>query len=167
MNAIATKVLDAQKMRHIITRMAYEIQEQHYGCVRLVLLAINGNGSTLGQRLLEELHKSGFRQAEYAELLIDKQDPVSSPVKLEPASNLSGAVVVLVDDVLNTGKTLIYGLKPLLGFDLQRLQVAVLVDRGHHHFPVGVTFCGYQLATTLQEHIRVSFDEGDEGVYLH
>ncbi len=163
----STQVLSKEKMRLIISRLAYEIYEQHFDCERLILAAVTGNGEKLAKKLLDELKLVGCKQASLSRLKIDKQDPVKSEVALQPETELSGAVVVVVDDVLNSGKTLMYALRPLLRYDLLRLQVAVLVDRGHHQFPVGVNFCGYQLATTLQEHIRVSFEPGEEGVYLH
>ncbi|MBY0427207.1 MAG: phosphoribosyltransferase, partial [Cytophagales bacterium] len=80
---------------------------------------------------------------------------------------LKKKVVILVDDVLNSGRTMVYSLKPFLNIEIKKLQTATLVDRNHKTFPIKADYVGYSLSTTLQDHINVSF-EGDEIlVYLH
>ena len=92
-----------------------------------------------------------------------KLDPISTSLSKEEYINRS---VVLVDDVLSTGTTLIYGVKHFLEVPLKRLKTAVLVDRNHKKYPVKADFKGISLSTSLQEHIEVRFGENSEA-YLH
>jgi pyrimidine operon attenuation protein/uracil phosphoribosyltransferase len=82
------------------------------------------------------------------------------------AEMLKNAVVVLVDDVQNSGRTMMYAIKYFLQFEVQSIQTCVLVDRGHNRFPVHSDFVGLSLSTTLQEHVSVEFTENDAEVYL-
>src|SRR5690606_22093855 len=97
---------------------------------------------------------------------IDKQNPIN-PIEtsLQPA-NYQNKAVVLVDDVLNSGATLIYGVKYFLEVPLKKLKTAVLVDRNHKKYPVKADFKGISLSTSLLEHIQVVFEKDDEYVYL-
>ena len=74
--------------------------------------------------------------------------------------------MIVVDDVLNSGRTLIYGVKFFLEVPLKRLTTAVLVNRNHKHFPVKADFKGISLSTSLQEHVSVIFEEGNDRVCL-
>jgi pyrimidine operon attenuation protein/uracil phosphoribosyltransferase len=82
------------------------------------------------------------------------------------AKECKGKSVILFDDVLNTGKTLIYAMHPFLQQDIKSIQVAVLVDRNHHRFPVAADYIGLSLQTTLQDHVNVSFKANKVSVYL-
>ena len=79
---------------------------------------------------------------------------------------LKNKVVIVVDDVLNSGKTLIYSLRPFLDADMRKIRTVLLVDRDHKRYPVEADFVGITLSTTLQEHIRVDLTPGNEAVYL-
>ncbi len=101
------------------------------------------------------------------ELHIDKTNPIESVVKLNIGQDeLLNQSIILVDDVLNSGKTMMYGLQHFLKGPIKRLATAVLVDRSHKRFPVNADYVGISLATTLKEHIEVSFDKGDFKAYL-
>jgi pyrimidine operon attenuation protein / uracil phosphoribosyltransferase len=98
---------------------------------------------------------------------LNKVEPLSHPINVSPESTeLEGKCVIVVDDVLNTGRTLAFSLRPFLRTNVKRLQVAVLVDRGYKLFPVAADYVGYALSTTLQEHIEVSFEGDSIGVFL-
>ena len=85
-----------------------------------------------------------------------------------PTEKLVNKTIILVDDVLNTGRTLAFSLKPFLEIEIKRLQIAVIVDRHHKLFPVSADYTGYALSTTIQEHVEVILnDEEKFGVYLH
>ena len=97
---------------------------------------------------------------------IDKKNPlkgITTSIKPEEYEN---EVVVLVDDVLNSGKTLIYGVKHFLEVPLKKLTTAVLVNRNHKNFPIKADFKGISLSTSLQEHVLVDFNEGNYIAYL-
>jgi pyrimidine operon attenuation protein/uracil phosphoribosyltransferase len=79
---------------------------------------------------------------------------------------LQKKVIILVDDVLNSGKTMMYALKPFLAADIKKIRTVVLIDRNHKRFPVAADFTGLSLSTTLQEHVSVEFDKNGAAVYL-
>ena len=91
-----------------------------------------------------------------------------SPVTINlPKTALENKVIVVVDDVLNTGRTLAYGMAPFFGTALRKLQVAVIIDRGHRNYPIHADYVGYTLSTTLNEHVEVCLDDDNLSVYLH
>jgi pyrimidine operon attenuation protein/uracil phosphoribosyltransferase len=100
---------------------------------------------------------------------IDKENPRIKEVIANPKINQSqGQTVILVDDVLYTGKTMAYAIRPLIQSGAQSIQTAVLVDRSYRQFPVGVDYLGYELSTTVNQHVHVDLnEEGKYGVYLY
>jgi pyrimidine operon attenuation protein/uracil phosphoribosyltransferase len=122
----------------------------------------------LAQKLNKVLQQISSLKIKLAELTVDKNEPIENKQILLslPVSDLKNQSVVLVDDVLNSGKTLIYGVKFLLDYPIKRLKTVVLVDRSHKRFPVQADFVGLLLSTTLQEHINVEFSENNDAVYL-
>ena len=98
---------------------------------------------------------------------IDKQNQKLEDLNLAlEQQDLNNKVVLLVDDVLNTGKTMIYALHPFLNYAVKKIATIVLVDRNHNLFPVRADYVGLSMATTLQEHISVEFSEGNDAAYL-
>jgi pyrimidine operon attenuation protein / uracil phosphoribosyltransferase len=102
------------------------------------------------------------------EISLDKENPFGTDIKLKITDKeLKNKVVILVDDVLNSGKTLIFGAKLFLNTPVKRLTTAILVDRGHNRYPIKADVVGLSLSTTLQEHITVEISKkGKEAVYL-
>jgi len=103
---------------------------------------------------------------EVLEVILDKKAVASSDIHLSTNPTLKGKTIILVDDVLNTGKTLVYAMKPFLTQGVEKIEVAVLVNRSHGLFPVKPDYTGFELATTLNEHIRVDFSENKYSVHL-
>jgi len=132
-----------------------------------VIAGIAANGFLLSKRIADVLQSISKIKVQLAEIRFDKEDPFSTAVEA-PLSNkeLKNKVVVLVDDVLNSGKTLIFGAKLFLNAPLKRLTTAVLVDRGHNRYPIKADVVGLSLSTTLQEHITVELKKGKEVAYL-
>jgi len=96
---------------------------------------------------------------------LDKRKP--KEVTLEPAMDLDNKIVIVVDDVSNSGRTLLYALKPFLEFHPKKIQTLILVERRHNDFPVRPDYIGLSITTTLQEHIIVEVDEEKvTGAYL-
>jgi pyrimidine operon attenuation protein/uracil phosphoribosyltransferase len=164
----AQLVLDERQIRQKIARLAFEIYERNFEEPHLFIAGIRGQGQQLAQLLTAQLKEISPLNIIPLEVSIDKQQPHSVPVKLncDPAL-LVDQVVILVDDVLNTGRTLAYGLKPFLEIPLRKLETVVLIDRGYASFPLQATYVGYRLATTLQDHVEVAFREAQpEAVWL-
>lgn len=142
-----------------ITRIAYEIYEHNSDEQEIILAGIWDRGSVLAGKIADILRQISPLQIKQIELKLDKTNP--SDVVLSETMDFNGRVVVLVDDVANSGKTMLYALKPLLQFMPKKIQTVVLVDRKHKSFPLSVDFVGYSLATTLQDMVMVDV-EGEE-----
>ncbi len=161
-----TKIVDAVQVKKIIRRMAYQIFERNFDSKELVFAAISGQGIEVARQLIEELAEISKIKLQLIEVQIDKTNPLPSNVVLDPVVKLTGKTIVMVDDVLNTGRTLIYSFSPFLNLQVKSIQVAVLVDRNHPSYPVNADYKGISLQTTLQEHVSVEIERKKINVYL-
>lgn len=163
------KILNEVQIKQKITRLAYQIAEQHTGESDLVLAGINNNGLHFARLINEHLSKIFPGKIILANLRLNPADPLSAPITIDlPIQEVTGKSIIVTDDVANTGRTIFYALKPLLEVMAKKVEVAVLVDRTHKHFPVLVNYVGLSLATTLMEDIDVSIRNVNEmAVYLN
>lgn len=162
-----TEVLNHKQVGQKITRMAFEIYERNlHASGGMVVAGISGMGTILGHLLATELRKISPLQVEELEVILDKQAVTATEIQLSNPIALKGKTIILVDDVLNTGKTLVYALKPFLEHEVQKIEIAVLVNRSHGLFPVKPDYTGFELATTYNEHIRVDFSGNNYSVHL-
>ena len=137
------RVLDTAQVHQKITRIAYEIFENNFKEKTIVIAGIDGQGFQLAKQIANELGKISAM-------------PLQSEVVLDAeGKDLKKKCVVLVDDVLNTGRTLAYGIKPFLNVEVKKIEVAVLVNRSNTLFPITPTYTGYELATTLTDRVEV------------
>jgi len=150
------QILTAELADMKLRRMAYEILENNPGVNSLTLAGINGNGWIVASQMAGLLRSISGIQVELIEVLMDKRDP--GKVSLSHPIGLEGRVVVLVDDVTNSGRVLAYALKPFLEGYPKTIQSLVLVERSHKTFPIHPDFVGLTLSTTLHEHISVEVD---------
>ncbi|MBS1951789.1 MAG: uncharacterized protein OJF59_001559 [Cytophagales bacterium] len=161
-----TPVLTAKQLSQKIQRIAYEIYENNFSEKSIVLAGIDGQGFSFAKILVKEIKSISTLNVTLINVLVDKFSPVQSEVIIDTkSSELKKKTIVLVDDVLNTGRTLAYALKPFLEIETKKVEVAVLVNRSHTLFPIVPTYSGYELATTLTEHVEVKLGK-DAGVYL-
>lgn len=163
-----TLIVDSKQIQQKINRIAYEIYENNYNEKDIVIAGIATNGFILAKRIDDVLKKISPIKTKLIEIKINKENPVAAEIKISLSEKeLKNKVIILVDDVLNSGKTLIFGAKPFLTTPVKRLTTVVLVDRGHNRYPIKADFVGLSLSTTLQEHITVEIDKkGKEAVYL-
>ena len=162
-----TEVLNHKQVGQKITRMAFEIYERNlHASGGMVVAGISGMGTILGHLLATELRKISPLQVEEVEVILDKQAVTATEIQLSSPIDLKGKTIILVDDVLNTGKTLVYALKPFLEHEVEKIEIAVLVNRSHGLFPVKPDYTGFELATTYNEHIRVDFSGNNYSVHL-
>ena len=158
-------ILDKERISYKLRRMAYEIWEHNSDEKEIILIGIEHGGKILADNLSAILKKISPLKIITIPININKKKPLNQIINLE--EDLSGRSVILVDDVVNSGKTILYSLHCILAYDLKKLMVAVLVDRKHKSFPIASDIIGHSIATTLQDHIEVE-TEGNEikAVYL-
>lgn len=159
-------ILNPVQINHKIKRIAYQIYETFSDEKEVVIAGINGNGYIFAQQIAKGLREIAPMEVLVCEVRIDKKKPMDTVETSLSKQEYTGKAVVLVDDVLHSGTTLVYGVKHFLEVPLKKLKTAVLVDRNHKKYPIKVDFKGLSLSTSLQEHVSVSFDKKDFGVYL-
>jgi pyrimidine operon attenuation protein/uracil phosphoribosyltransferase len=167
MTAEKQLILNKKQIDQKIKRIAYEIYENNIAEKDLVLVGISENGLLLGKSIAKELADISPLKVETIQLSIDKEHPASSEIKLSATHiDFNGKAVVLLDDVLNTGKTVAFALKVFLNTEVRKIEVGVLVNRSHKQFPIYPKYIGYELATTFTEHVEVLLKKS-KGVYLY
>ena len=161
-------ILSKKQIEQKIERMAYQILEDNLDEQDIVLAGIVSRGYTLAQRLQKVLEKISKLKIKLIKIELDKDSSHLQASADIPVEDVKNQVVILVDDVLNSGRTLVSGLGFFLHIPLKKLRVLVLVDRSHRSFPISPDFTGLQLATVLKQHVQVVLDSpGDEdAVYL-
>lgn len=160
------RVLDSDSVTKKITRIAYEIYENNFKEKSIVIAGIDGQGYVLAKLIAAELKKISKLNVKIVKVSLDKFSPQQSDVLLDTEiKEIRKKCVVLVDDVLNTGRTLAYGMKPFLSTEVKKIEAAVLVNRSNTLFPVLPTYTGYELATTLTDHVEVVLGK-NAAVYL-
>jgi len=159
-------ILSHQEIEHKIKRIAYQIYETFVEEETIVIAGIASNGSVLAQRIASTLESISPLKVIFCEVYINKQNPLDSITTSISTQDYQGKGVVLVDDVLNSGSTLMYGVKHFLEVPLKKFKTAVLVDRNHKQFPIKVDFKGISLSTSSQEHVSVVFEENESYAVL-
>ena len=157
--------MDQKHIQKTIKRISYQIYETNSEENELVLAGIKENGLELATRIQKELKKISDLDVVLIEIKMDKKNPRDKISMSQSISFCENKSVVVVDDVLNTGRTLIYAVKKFLSIKLKKIQTAVLVNRNHKNFPIKGDFKGISLSTSIKEHVNVRFGK-DEGVYL-
>jgi len=158
-------ILDAAQIQKKITRIAYEIYEEHADEKEIILAGVAPGGYLLAQKIDQSLKKISPLKTTLLKVEIDKKKPINSAaVAIE--KKLAGLTVILIDDVLNTGTVIAYSMNAFLQHPIKSLRVAVLVDRNHTIFPVKSDYTGLSISTTLQDHIEVNLEKGKESVVL-
>jgi len=168
MTTLERNILSESQVKQIIRRIAFEIYENNFDEKQIIIVGIYDKGYYIAQMIVKELEAivEGVKVG-LVRLNVDKNAPAASEISLDiPVKQLKNKAIVLVDDVLNTGKTMAYSLKALLEVEVKKLQVAVLVNRSHSLFPLAANFKGYELSTTLDEHVEVRLGD-NAGVFLY
>ncbi len=161
-----TQILDKIQLQQKVNRLAWQIYEQNYSEKEIIVVGIEKRGVELSKRISDVISSISDIKVINSTVKLDKENPLSSDIVFSlDADSIENKVVVLIDDVLNSGKTLIYTSKEFLSVPLKKLSTLVLVNRNHNRYPVKADYEGMSLSTTLQEHITVVFGK-EEGVYL-
>ena len=160
MSAIKDLVIPHETVVRKLDRMAREMLEVHYNESTLVLIGVDGQGVEVASALARRLRELSSIDIVEGCLSMDKNAPLDHEVQCDMSEDrLQGAIVFLIDDVLNSGRTLIHGVQHLLMGRPREIHTAVLVDRKHRSFPIRADFCGLTLSTQPTEHIVVDLSD--------
>ena len=159
-------ILTHQEIQHKVKRIAYQIYETFVDEERIVIAGIASNGFIFAKKIAEELEKIAAIKVILCEVTIDKLHPNNTITTSISKEDYENKGLVLVDDVLNSGTTLIYGVKHFLEVPIKKFKTTVLIDRNHKKYPVKVDFKGISLSTSSQEHVAVIFEETNSYAYL-
>ena len=158
-------ILDQQSAEKKLRRMALEIVENNYGEREIILAGIKEKGFIVARCIRDILQETSAFRLSLIHITLDKQNPVD--VQLSETPDMNDKIVIIVDDVVNSGKTLTYAMKPFLEHHPKKLQILILVERTHTNFPVRPDYVGQSIATTLQEQIIVEIEGSTiAGAYL-
>ncbi|HEY2649212.1 MAG TPA: phosphoribosyltransferase family protein [Puia sp.] len=153
-NYILSPEVAAKKMK----RMAFEILENNFGETSFILAGIRESGTVIAETIQRLLNEIAGLKTELITVSLDKKNPTT--VHLSRPPDFKNKVVILIDDVSNSGKTLMYAIRPFLDSSPKKIQTLVLVERSHNAFPVKPDYVGLSVATTIQEHIYVEVEKG-------
>lgn len=169
LSAVATGpvlILDHDNVQRKLDRIAIQLCEENWSEKRIVLVGVVPRGLKLAGRLAGMIKEHHAVDTQVLELRLDKNDPLTGPVVLSAdLDSLKDRTVVLVDDVLMSGRTLMHAAAYLVQVKLKKLTTVVLVDRRHRAYPIRADIVGLTLSTTVQEHISVELGRKD-AVYL-
>ena len=153
-NYILSPEVAAKKLK----RMAFEILENNFGETSFILAGIRESGTVIAETIQRLLTEIAGLQTELITVSLDKKNPTT--VEISRPLDFKNKVVILIDDVSNSGKTLMYAIRPFLDTSPKKIQTLVLVERSHNAFPVKPDYVGLSVATTIQEHIYVEVEKG-------
>jgi pyrimidine operon attenuation protein / uracil phosphoribosyltransferase len=162
-------ILKTKKIKQITERIAYQIYENFLHEDEVVVLGVKENGYLFAEVIVEEMNKlkKSTSKISLCSVSINKQEPLKGEISFcMEGSNFTSKPIILVDDVLNSGKTMMHVLAKLSSFNCKLIRTVVLVDRLHRDYPVRADFVGLTLSTTIEEHIEVEFSKGEINAYL-
>lgn len=159
-------ILNHQEIQHKIKRIAYQIYECNIDEDEVILAGIEHNGFILAKKLKKVLEKISDVKPVLCKVTIDKKNPLGAIKTSLTKEEYANKSIVLIDDVLNSGSTLIYGVKHFLDVPLKQFKTAVLVNRNHKKYPVKADFKGISLSTSLQEHVEIDLTSKAHTAYL-
>jgi pyrimidine operon attenuation protein/uracil phosphoribosyltransferase len=157
-------ILNEKQTQQKIKRIAYQIYEANSKEEEIVLAGIIGNGYLVTQQIATILKEISDLKVTLCEVNIDKKNPLNVITTSISKEEYTNKALVLVDDVLSSGTTLIYGIKHFLEVPLKRFKTAVLVNRNHKKYPVKADFKGLSLSTSIKEHVQVEFSKDNKAV---
>jgi pyrimidine operon attenuation protein/uracil phosphoribosyltransferase len=162
------KILDTVQIQQKINRLAFQVYENNFSEKELLVVGIDGNGYNVAKQIVEKLKEISPLKINLGKISVNKEKPwEGEPVVDFKEKDFVNKTIVLVDDVLNSGKTLMYAVKLFLDKPVKKINTVILVDRSHTRFPVKADYVGMTLSTTLQEHIEADFStKKKEAVYL-
>ncbi len=162
-----TLLLNDKQIEQKLNRLAYQIFEDNPDEDEIIIAGIEKNGFVLAEKIIAILSVISKIKIVLTEVVVTKHHSFSQTPKISLSQNqLDGKTVILIDDVMNSGKTMLVAMKPFLEAEIKKIRTLVLVDRNHKDYPVSSDFVGMSLATTLKEHVSVEFENGKTNAWI-
>ena len=155
------KILEQDQIDKIIKRIAYQILENNSEELEIFLIGIKNNGYILAELIYHQLKQISNLNITLYSIQINKKDPLKRIEHNFDLKKMKNKSIVLIDDVLNSGRTLLYGVKFLLDIPLSNFNTAVLIDRNHKKYPIKIDFKGISLSTSIEENVSVVFEKNN------
>ena len=167
MNSKKTKIKDIANINMYLKRIAYQIYENnHEEDNSLIIVGIDKNGKILANKIFEILKSISSFDLKLMSIQINKKNPTNKILSSIDENICLNKNIIIVDDVLNTGKTLIYAVRFFLKIPVKKIQTAVIINRNHKKFPIKADFKGISLSTSIKEHVDVILEGSKKGIYL-
>lgn len=160
-------ILSHQQIQQKITRLAHEILENSFEEKQIFLAGISGNGIILAEKFKAIIQEESDLPIEVFQITVNKDKPWDEPITLSiDKEKLMKGYIILIDDVLNSGKTMQYALVKLLEQPTKAIKTVALVDRTHRRYPIKADYVGMSLTTTLKERVEITLDDKNSQAYL-
>jgi pyrimidine operon attenuation protein/uracil phosphoribosyltransferase len=159
-------ILNHTQILHIVKRIAYQIYESNPDEKEILIAGIKNNGYTFAKKIKKELVKISSMRVVLCDITIDKKNPLHEIKSSVLPKDFQDRSIVLVDDVLNSGSTLIHTAKYFLQVPIKQLKTVVLIDRNHKKYPIKADFKGISLSTSLNENVVVLFEKNNDRAVL-
>jgi len=152
-------ILSRETAARKLNRLAMEVAERNLGNEELILIGIRENGIHIARAIAKHLGAVFTGRIKVIELWLDKKHP--REIRLSEETDFSGKHILLVDDVANSGRTMLYSLKPLLDHYPARVETLALLERTYKQYPIAVDYVGLSVSTAPEEHIIVEVEHGE------
>lgn len=160
------KILNDNQISQKILRLSWQVYEDNFSEKEITLVGIGDQGLLIAEQVKIHLNTISKLKTSVLKINVDRDKPFNKVNPELPKNEYSNKVIILIDDVLHSGKTLTYAFKNFLDTSIKKMAVLVLIDRNHNSFPVKANYVGLSLSTTLKEYIEVVLKGKNKGVYL-
>ena len=160
------KILDSNQINQKILRLSWQVFEDNFSEKEIVLVGIGEQGLLIAEQVKFHLNTISKLKTTVFRIDVDRDKPFNKVITELTENDYMNKVIILIDDVLHSGKTLTYAFKTFLDTSMKKMAVLVLIDRNHNTFPVKANYVGLSLSTTLKEYIEVVLKGNNKGVYL-
>ena len=160
------KILDSNQINQKILRLSWQVFEDNFSEKEIVLVGIGEQGLLIAEQVKFHLNTISKLKTTVFRIDVDRHKPFNKVSTELTENDYKNKVIILIDDVLHSGKTLTYAFKTFLDTSVKKMTVLVLIDRNHNTFPVKANYVGLSLSTTLKEYIEVVLKGSNKGVYL-
>jgi pyrimidine operon attenuation protein/uracil phosphoribosyltransferase len=160
------KILDSNQINQKILRLSWQVFEDNFSEKEIVLVGIGEQGLLIAEQVKFHLNTISKLNTTVFRIDVDRDKPFNKVSTELTENDYKNKVIILIDDVLHSGKTLTYAFKTFLDTSVKKMAVLVLIDRNHNTFPVKANYVGLSLSTTLKEYIEVVLKASNKGVYL-